>query len=241
MTDKPDDPTTAPALAAMADATARIAAMLETRIAPALERIASALERGGVSRAEAPTSDRADPVTEIRRAIRAGELGLAQSLLADLAIDSPETPHADSLKEEFSAAREVAIGDCRTRLDAARSANDAEAVISYRDELTILLDAPAQEALDREVLSWLMSLLMKRMRTGTVRADVAHLAARIAESFSHRPEGASIRASLPTLRRSAGLCARCSGPYTGIEDACPNCLAGTPKIADLPETPVPST
>jgi hypothetical protein len=79
-----------------------------------------------------------------------------------------------------------------------------------------------------------MGLIQKRMWTGTVRADVAELAAKIADHFGHTREGASLRASLPTLRRSAGLCARCGRPYTGIDDACPACLAG-PGPAPPPE------
>jgi predicted amidophosphoribosyltransferase len=59
-----------------------------------------------------------------------------------------------------------------------------------------------------------------------VQGDVAELAARAAESFGDTPEGASLRASLPTLRRSAGLCPRCAQPYAGIDEACPQCLAG---------------
>jgi predicted amidophosphoribosyltransferase len=50
----------------------------------------------------------------------------------------------------------------------------------------------------------------------------------VAVSLYQTPEGASLRASLPTLRRAAGLCARCARPYKGIADACPACLTGAP-------------
>ncbi|MFO0950400.1 MAG: hypothetical protein U0835_04475 [Isosphaeraceae bacterium] len=56
-------------------------------------------------------------------------------------------------------------------------------------------------------------MIQKRLRTGTVRPDVAVLAGRVADSLDDTPEGASLRASLPTLRRAAGLCARCAQPY----------------------------
>jgi hypothetical protein len=72
-----------------------------------------------------------------------------------------------------------------------------------------------------------MSLIQRRLRTGTIRADVVVLAARVAESFGGTTEGASIRASLPTLRRSAGLCPKCAEPYAGVGDACPKCLAAS--------------
>ena len=55
---------------------------------------------------------------------------------------------------------------------------------------------------------------------------MVQLAARFAENFAATVEGASVRASLPTLRRSVGLCPRCAQPYIGVADACPNCLKG---------------
>jgi hypothetical protein len=239
MTDKRDASLAASDPTGLAEAAARIALLFETRIAPALERIAMALERGAV--ASSPEDHRGKAVADIRRAIRDGTIGQARFLLADLDAEFPDSPEAPALAEELAGATLATIDDRRTRLDAARSANDADAVIGYRDELAALLEPAARDILDADVLKWLMTLLMKRMRTGTVRADVALLAAKVAGSFGHRPEGASIRASLPTLRRSAGLCARCAGEYTGVEDACPKCLALVPKIADLPESPAPST
>lgn len=217
----------------------KIADLLEARIAPALERIALALERGGFG-ATVPDA-RSEAIAELRRAIREGAFPLAATLLGDFRIDFPDAPEADSLADELAEAGRTAAVDRRARLDAARVAQDAEGVLDYRDELAPLLSPTEREAVDRDVLNWLMALLMKRMRTGTVRADVAVLAGRMADVFGHRPEGASLRASLPTLRRSAGLCPKCANPYTGVEDACPECLAGIPRIADLPETPAPPT
>jgi hypothetical protein len=70
-----------------------------------------------------------------------------------------------------------------------------------------------------------LKLIHIRLRSGKIQPDVALLAGRVADVFSHTVEGASLRASLPTLRRSVGLCPRCAQPYTGIADACPSCLA----------------
>ncbi len=218
---------------------ARFLSVLESRIAPALERIADALENSS-RLPDIPVDERAGAIAEIRRAIREGTWKLAASLLADLELQFPDSPEREPLAEELAeASRKTAI-DRRARLDAARSANDAGAVLSYRDELADLLGPDLLAPLDRDVLTWVMGLLMKKMRTGSVNADVVSLAARVAESFAHRPEGASLRASLPTLRRSAGLCARCAEPYAGDEDFCPKCTAAAPRIADLPEPAVPS-
>jgi hypothetical protein len=214
---------------------------LLARIAQALERIADSLERGCGHPVETALDSRAAALAELRRALRAGELPLASNLIGDFQLDYPDAMEASGLAEELAEKTSAAIEDLRLRLAAARKANDVDGALTLRNELAPLLDFTDREVVDREILSWLMSVLMRRMRTGTVRADVALLAARVAEAFPHRPEGASIRASLPTLRRSAGLCAVCAEPYNGEEDACPKCLVKTPKIAELPETPDAST
>ena len=211
------------------------------RIAAALERIAAALESGSTGVGAAFLDPRGEAVFELRRVMRAGELAQAATLLGDFRVDFPDALEGDALDEELANSSRAAIEDRRARLDAARGAGDPDASIVLRDELAPLLDPAAREALDSDLLKWLMSLLMKRLRAGTVKPDVAALAARVAGSFAHRPEGASLRASLPTLRRSAGLCARCAQPYVGVEDACPECLLASPKIAVLPETPTPPT
>ena len=54
-----------------------------------------------------------------------------------------------------------------------------------------------------------------------------------------RTQGASVRAALPTLRRSVGLCPRCAQPYTGVAEACPRCLRrrGAPVPSQRPPSP----
>lgn len=240
MTDEPADARPPdPGPAEGPGALGRIAALLESRVVPALERIALALERAPIA---GPAPDlRAVALAELRRAIREADVARGGALLDDFRSVHPEAPELPGLVAELAEARQRAIDDRRQRLEAARAANDADAVLTLRNTLAELATPDELEPLDRELLRWVMGLLMKRMRTGTVRADVATLAARVAESYGHRPEGASLRASLPTLRRSAGLCPRCAAPFLGEEDACPPCLAGAPKIADLPETPSPPT
>jgi predicted amidophosphoribosyltransferase len=61
----------------------------------------------------------------------------------------------------------------------------------------------------------------------------------VADAFDSTPEGASLRAALPTLRRSVGLCARCGRPYNGIADACPACLATTSFPSYVPPATFP--
>jgi hypothetical protein len=68
-------------------------------------------------------------------------------------------------------------------------------------------------------------LIHRRLRTGTIQSEVVQLASRFSEVFATTVEGASVRAALPTLRRSVGLCPRCSQPYAGVAEACPKCLS----------------
>ncbi len=76
-----------------------------------------------------------------------------------------------------------------------------------------------------------MKLIQRRLRSIPVGSDLAALATQVATRFGGTPEGASLRAALPTLRRSAGLCPRCSEPYLGVDDACPKCLAEAGQTA----------
>src|SRR5262249_6768562 len=101
-----------------------------------------------------------------------------------------------------------------------------------------LLAADALRALDRDLAKWFMALITRRLRTGSVRADVAVLAARVAEDLDDTPEGASLRASLPTLRRAAGLCPRCGQPYAGLA-AAPPPARPAPRAPPAVPTPPP--
>ncbi len=213
-----------------AEAAARTADLIQWHVAPALERLAVALERGPAN-TNAPANAASDrglalAIAGVRQAIADGRWGQAQKLIDAIGRDFPQAPEARDLDDELAEARQATIDALRARLDASKSANDPEAVIALRDELTRHVKGEPLRALDRELVRWLMNLIQRRMRTGSVRPDVAHLAAKVAESFGDQPEGASLRASLPTLRRSAGLCPRCAEPYGGIEDACPKCLHG---------------
>jgi hypothetical protein len=206
-----------------AEATQRAADLIQWHVVPALERAAVALERANLA---PPASDgRALAIAGVRQAIGDQRWEQAERLIEAFLRDFPDAPEGPRLTQELAEAWQATIDDLKARLKAAREVNDPHAVIAFRDQLTQHLRGDPLRELDREVICWLMGLLQRRMRTGTVRADVAELAAKIADSFGDTPEGASLRASLPTLRRSAGLCPQCARPYRGIDAACPECLA----------------
>jgi hypothetical protein len=127
--------------------------------------------------------------------------------------------------------------DARAELDAARRADEPERVIDCRDELTQHLRGEELRELDRELVRWLVGRVQARARSATPAGALAaaNLAARVVQSFGDAPEAASLRAALPSLRRTAGLCPRCARPRGVQGDLCPRCAAAA--SAGLQGTP----
>lgn len=78
-----------------------------------------------------------------------------------------------------------------------------------------------------------MEEIFQRMHSGTVREDVSRLAQAVVDVFPESTEGRTLAQVLGVLRRSAGLCPRCSRPYRGIAAACHVCLRGTPEAYQI--------
>ena len=207
---------------------ARLTNLVEHRLAPALDRIADALERPP---AAVPGDPRGEAVRAIRRAIDESDWAGAGRLAREFDREHPEAPESEGFASEIRAGRAVSAEALRGQFLAAQSANDAGRVLDLRDELAGLLDGPALAELDRQAIGWLMALIGRRLRIVPMPADVPELAARVAERFAATAEGASLLKALPTLRRSAGLCPRCGRPYRGLADACPACLAASSSPA----------
>jgi hypothetical protein len=213
-------------LARQVEASRRTADLIESRALPLLERIALALERSPSPSARPTLADgRARAIEEVRRAINDRRWEQAEAIVRDLGREHPDDSEVAAVSEDLERTRRFAVDDLRDRIEAARGANDPDGVMGLRDELARILHGEPFKELDRGLVKWLMSLIQRRLRTGTVRPDVAELAARVADRFGGTTEGASLRAALPTLRRSAGLCPKCGEPYAGLGDACPKCLA----------------
>lgn len=184
----------------------------------------------GTATAPSPSDLKARRLAEIRHAIKTAAWDDAGELVRAFHEAHPDDPDPARAADELAGARQSACRDLISRIDAAREANDPDRVIELRDDVKPLLASESLRALDRDLAKWFMMLIHRRLRAGSVRADVALLAGRVAASLDETPEGASLRASLPTLRRAAGLCPRCAQPYKGIADACPACLAGTSAL-----------
>jgi len=117
-------------------------------------------------------------------------------------------------------------------LKAARDANDPARVLELYDALAGDLAPADKAAIQSEVAPWFLNAIYRRLRTGKIHAEVVELASRFATSFATTAPGASVHAALPTLRRSAGLCPRCAQPYTGVGNACPECLRPAVDVED---------
>ena len=216
-------------LAIQAEASRRLVELIESRSLPLLERIAVALEKApSMASAAGAGRGRGRGLVEFRIAVDEGRWDHAEAIARELAIEHPDDPEVSALLDELGRSRQFAVDDLRQRIEAARQANDPEGAIASRDELAAILRGEAILEVDRSLVKWLMALIQRRLRTGTIRPDVVALASRVAESFGGTTEGASLRASLPTLRRCAGLCPKCAEPYAGVGDACPKCVAASP-------------
>ena len=224
-------------LARQAEAALRTADLIESRALPLLERIAGALERAPVVGSTPAAGGQAPGFGEFRAALDEGRWDEARAIVEGLSRAHPDDPKVAALAVELERTRQFSAEDLRQRIEAARLANDPEGAIHSRDELARLLRGEGLQDVDRPLVKWLIGLVQRRLRTGTIGLDVVTLAGKIAESFGGTAEGASLNASLPTLRRSAGLCPKCAEPYKGVGDACPKCLAASP--AALPTSPGP--
>jgi hypothetical protein len=178
-------------------------------------------------------------ILEIRKTIRAGKWEEAAALLDGYSATGLADPRLSALRAEIRSARDAVRSKQLAQLKAAQQANDPERVLELHQSLLQVLDPEIQSALDSELSQWFLRLVHNRLRSGKIQADLAVLAGRIAEAFGHTVEGASLRASLPTLRRSAGLCSRCGQPYGGMGSACPTCLAQAQSTSTPPAPPTP--
>ncbi len=203
------------------EANERTADLIEQHMVPALNRLASALERGPVvSHAPSPAEAAASAA---RKAIEAGRWGQAERLVVAFARDFAGSPERARLADELAEARQAVIDALQQELDRARAAGNAKAAIDARDALTEHLRGEPLHDLDAELVHWLYGLIQTRVRAGAVSPETAALAERVADSFADTTEGAKLRAALAKLRKSAGLCPQCGRSFQGTTGTCPRC------------------
>lgn len=234
-------------------ARAERSARRDERVIGLAERAIAALERLAATRADRPADGGGHPVnppepdprarllTEIAEAERSGRFDAAAALLDELADRFPGDPAIAAIRPRIEAGRAAEAEGHLARIEAARRVNDPASVLELYRTVAAWLEAERRGELERELAAWFRELIFRRLRAGRIQPDVVDLATQVAETFAATVEGASLRASLPTLRRSVGLCPRCAQPYTGAAAACPRCLAGPqpPPAAEAVEPDEP--
>jgi hypothetical protein len=216
---------------ALARTISRFAAAYEDRSAPeptngSLKDSAPQMETEAEYRVEAGVH-----LAEIRRLIREEDWEAADERVRAFRSDRPNDPRGAEVSEDLARARKAALEHLEARLQAARGVSDPDQVLEIHTRIQPLVEGDKRQSLDVDLARWFLVIVHRRLRVGRIQPDVVALADRVSATFGHTTEGASLRAALPTLRRSAGLCPRCAQPYTGVADACPACLAASPPAA----------
>jgi hypothetical protein len=191
-----------------------------------LLRLVEVLERRGEagSPVVGPDVARAHAVSQIESAIGGSRWTEALALLEAFEAAYPGDAKSASMRTAFEKARQGTLEERIAELKSAREVNDPARVLELYPVIAPALGPETRHSIQTEVAQWFLALIYKRLRAGKIQVEVVDLAGRFAESFAATVEGASVKAALPTLRRSAGLCPRCAQPYTGVALACPECL-----------------
>jgi hypothetical protein len=201
----------------------KTADLVERQLVPGVLRACQLLERtnealGSVSQARADTGSssaaaRQQAIDTVRDCIRREAWGEARRLASAFGEQFRGTLEAKDLAGQVEAAFTRRVQALRDQLNEAEQRADAEQLMNTRDRLSGYLDGTELYQVDRRVAHWMAGYLREALSGGRAR-DVVHLAERVVAAFADStPEGAQMRASLPTVRRSAGLCPECGQPY----------------------------
>ena len=201
---------------------------LASRLAMALERLVDVLEHRPVAMVPGGTSapDRERLLAEIGTGLRSGRWSEVGALLEGFESQFPGDHAVAGLRERLEAARREEHRNNLEKLEAARRVNDPDRVLELYRAVESSLEFDRRGELGRELARWFLELIHRRLRNVPIQAEVVHLATQVSDVFGATTEGASLRASLPMLRRTVGLCPRCAEPYKGTAAACPRCLGG---------------
>lgn len=152
----------------------------------------------------------------------------------DETIDTP-TAASFPLKDMLTPAQPPAPAvDAQVAFDLAMAEGQwAEAIAAYNAGKSGNGPFQVEATVLNRLRSSVMEEIFRRMHSGSVRHDVAELAQALVGNFPDSKEGLTLAQVMPVLRRSAGLCPRCARPYTGIANACHDCLRGTPEAYQI--------
>lgn len=116
----------------------------------------------------------------------------------------------------------LSTDDIIAQLTAAKKLGDPDHVLELRAALLPRLSESNQLRFDRELADWFSKHFQEALRSGKAALVVAAWGRAVAD-LGDIPEMKHLRESLPTVRRSAGLCTTCGRPYRGSDGRCPTC------------------
>lgn len=211
----------------------RTANAVEHQLVPAIQRLAKSLDNRAAAADPATAPPPAIPparnpeqlaLDAIRATISREQWEQARRQILSFVERFPNSLHAAGLSEQFELARRQKVQSLRQALAAAQQSSDAGAALEARDQLTQYLSGDTLAKLDDEVVAWLVQHIRAKLLAGRAK-EVVRLAEQVAETFADVAGTAPLRQSLPTLRRSAGLCPSCGHPYDIELPECPECQA----------------
>jgi hypothetical protein len=215
----------------------KTADLVERQLVPGVLRIGQLIEKTNESLAgatamkssalagSAASEARQRAIDSVRDAVRRESWDQARRIAGEFAERFPEAADAKDLCAQVEAALARKVQSLRDQLDQVERAGDCEGLLNIRDRLSAYLDGTELYQVDRRVAHWTAKYLRDALVAGKAK-EVVHLAERIVDAVGDTTqEGAQVRASLPTLRRSAGLCPECGQPNDVRLVRCPACEA----------------
>lgn len=203
-------------------------ANIEKKVEQLTEIISKLTEQIAVDRSVSPTdsnqSGTADFLMPFRKALSDRNWMQAKLIRARMAEHHPLEAEIAFFDAIYREAHAKFLDDTLGRLAMAKDAGDVPSTLAIRDELKTVVDAADFAAVDSQLIEWLMREIQRKLRKSSINGDLVDQIASIVDRFGATPQGASLQAALPTLRRSVGLCGRCGLPYRGLDAACPRCL-----------------
>ena len=223
----------------------KTADLVERQLVPGINRIGQLLEKTNETLARAAAARpaagpslveaRQQAIDGVREAMRREWWDQARRLAASFAEKFPDVPEARDLPAQVEAAVQRRVESLRRQLDESLQANDPDAALNARDRLAPHLEGAELETLDRRVARRVIGYVRESLAEGRAR-DAVPIAERVVNSMGDTTsEGAQLRAALPTLRRSIGLCPDCGQPFDVSLVRCAACeakrAAGRPAAA----------
>lgn len=210
-------------------ASEKTADLLERQLVPGILRICQVLERAHESNATQVRGVAAasSAAPEARKAasepVRADNRDPARPKPPAVGGELPDAAESKASAPQAESSRAKKIQSMREQLDAAERTGDCEGLLNARDRLSAYLEGTELYQVDRRVAHWAARFLRDALAAGRAK-EVIHLAERVTDALGDSTqEGNQIRASLPALRRSAGLCPDCGAPYDASRSHCTSC------------------